>query len=59
MEKFYDIESESIVTIDQLEKEFMDMKKYNPIDFDDNYTFDMYVTNCLTIHGGTLEPVEN
>ena len=59
MEKFYDIVSESIVTIDQLEKEFMDMKKYNPIDFDDNYTFDMYVTNCLTIHGGTLEPVEN
>lgn len=59
MEKFFDIESETIITIDQLEKEYKDMKKYNPIDFDENYTFEMYVTNCLTSNNGTLEPVEN
>lgn len=58
MEKFFDIESETIVTLDQLKKEFESMKKYNPTDFDENYTFEMYVTNCLTRNNGTLEPIE-
>lgn len=48
-----DINSNEIVTIEQLLEEYNENKRILPDEF--NYSFDEYVKNCLTINNGTLE----
>lgn len=56
MTTFKDIESGEIVTLEQLEKEFASLKKWDPATYD--YNFNRYVENCLTRNNGTLEEIE-
>ena len=56
MKTFFDIESEQIITLEQLYDEFTELKKANP--FEHDYTFFEYVSNCLTHNNGTLEIIE-
>ena len=50
---FIDINSNETVTVEQLLEEYNENKRILPDEFD--YSFDEYVSNCLTINGGTLE----
>lgn len=56
MKAFKDIESNEIVTIEQLKSEYDQLKKSDPETFD--YSFAEYIENCLTRNNGTLEKVE-
>lgn len=49
-----DIESGNLITEEQLRKEYEAMRAEQPEEY--SYDFDWYVTNCLTVFGGTLEP---
>ena len=54
MRKFKDIEHGTIVTEDQLKREFEELRKEQP-DFYGDTTFEQYINNCLTRNNGTLE----
>lgn len=56
MKALFDIESETIVSLEQLYDEFTEMKKNNPSEYD--YTFFEYLQNCLTRNNGTIEIIE-
>ena len=53
---FYDIESNQIITQEQLHSEYMENRKNFPEEFD--YSFSDYIHNCLTDSNGTLEPID-
>ena len=50
---FYDIESNEIVTIDQLKNEYDMLRQEQPDEY--NYSFEEYIRNCKTENNGTLE----
>lgn len=50
---YIDIESNEIITKEQLYIEYMENKKNNPSEY--NYSFSEYIENSLTINNGTLE----
>ena len=54
--RFYDIESEEIITIEQLETEYNECRKSQPNEY--NYSFTEYVKNCMTANNGTLELIK-
>jgi len=56
MKTFFDIESEQTITLLELYDEFIELKKYNPSEY--NYSFIEYIGNCLTRNNGTLEIIE-
>lgn len=56
MTAFRDIESNEIVTIEQLKLEYDQLKKNDPESFD--YSFPEYVENCMARNNGTLEKIE-
>lgn len=51
MNKYFDCESNEIITEKQLEKEFQQLKKESPTEYD--YSFADYINNC-TAKNGTL-----
>lgn len=55
MNKYFDCESNEIITEKQLEKEFQQLKKDNPLEYD--YSFTDYIKNC-TSKNGTLTPIK-
>ena len=54
---YFDIESNQIVTREQLFAEYQTMKESYPEEY--GYTFPEYVKNCLTSSNGTLELIKN
>lgn len=50
---FYDIESNEIVTIEQLKNEYDMLRQDQPDEY--NYSFEEYIRNCKTENNGTLE----
>lgn len=56
MYKYHDIESDDILTLDELKQEYH-MLVNNGIIVDQ--TFDEYLNNCLTRNNGTLEIIYN
>ena len=55
MRKFYDVDRDEIITIQQLEKEYAEIKA---IGGTDSETFNKYIINCLTYNNGTLEEIK-
>ncbi len=55
MRKFYDVDRDETITIEQLEKEYNEIKA---IGGTDSETFDEYIINCLTYNNGTLEEIK-
>ena len=55
MNKYFDCEANEIITEKQLEKEFQQLKKENPLEYD--YDFTDYIKNC-TAKNGTLTPIQ-
>ena len=55
MRKFFDINTEEIVTEDDLARELEELKKEDHEH--DDVTIEDYINNCLTINNGTLEEV--
>lgn len=55
MRKFYDINTEEIVTEDDLARELEALKQEDHEH--DDVTLEEFINNCLTIHNGTLEEV--
>ena len=55
MKKYYDIETEEIITEEDLEKEYNDLKKTGDTEA---ATFNDYLINC-TSKNGTLEEITN
>lgn len=53
MKRFYDIESDTVISEKGLEKEFEELRKEDPCTHD--YTFAECAYNCMTDHNGTLE----
>ena len=53
---YRDIETGEAVTIEQLHKEYEQMKQEQPDEY--GYSFMDYVHNCLTENNGTLERIE-
>ncbi len=53
MRRFYDINTEEIVTEEQLARELAELQKEDHEH--DGLTLDEFIDNCLTIHNGTLE----
>ncbi len=53
---FHDIESNEIITENQLYSEYIENKKALPFEF--NYSFSDYIRNCLTASNGTLEIIK-
>lgn len=54
MKKFYDVDRDEVITIEQLEKEYNEAKAVGGTDSE---TFDKYVINCQTYNNGTLEEI--
>ena len=55
MRKFRDINTEEILTEDDLARE---LKALQQEDHEhDGWTLEDYITNCLTIHNGSLEEI--
>lgn len=54
MRKFYDVDRDEVITIEQLEKEYNEIKA---IGGTDSETFDEYIVNCQTRNNGTLEEI--
>ena len=55
MRKFYDINTEEIVTEEDLARELEELKLEDHEH--DDVILEDYINNCLTIHNGTLEEV--
>ena len=55
MRKFYDVDRDEIITIQQLGKEYAEIKAVGGTDSE---TFDEYIINCLTYNNGTLEEIK-
>lgn len=55
MRKWYDIETDSIVTETELREEFATLCHDGE---HDNWTFEDYVDACMTRHNGTLEDIK-
>ena len=55
MRKFYDVDRDEVITIEQLEKEYNEVKAVGDTD---SKTFDEYVVNCQTYNNGTLEEIK-
>ncbi len=53
MTRYYDIEADEIITEKELKAEFDEQQKNGYVAAE--LTFPEYVTNCLTINGGTLK----
>ena len=53
---FIDIETGEKVTLYELRKEYIQLRKEQPTEYD--YPFTDYVRNCLAIHNGTLELIK-
>ena len=51
-----DVNSDEIVTVEQLQIEFNALKGEYPEEF--NYDFSEYIKNCLVENNGSLEPLE-
>lgn len=54
---YFDIESNQIVTREQLFTEYQAMKENYPEEY--AYTFPEYIKNCLTSSNGTLELIKS
>ena len=54
---FRDIESGEIVFESELKTEYFLAILDDPINI--NYSFEDYINNCLTMHNGTLEQLDN
>ena len=54
MYRFHDIESNEIITISDLEKEYQMLIENGTIEKEEQ-NFNQYVANCLTRNNGTLE----
>ena len=54
MKKFRDNETNEVVTIDDLVKEFADLKANNQTE---STSFEEYVINCMDYNNGTLEEI--
>ena len=55
MRKFYDINTEEILTEDDLARELAELQK---VDHEhDGWTVNDFIYNCLTINNGTLEEI--
>ena len=52
---YFDIESNEIITTEQLYAEYMENLENLPEEF--NYTFPEYIRNCLTNNNGSLEKI--
>lgn len=52
---YIDIETGDIVTTEQLQSEYENMKQWQPEEY--MYSFAEYVRNCLTENNGTLERI--
>lgn len=50
MRKFYDTEKEEYITIEELEKEYNELKANNETE-----SFKDYINNCMWWNNGTLE----
>lgn len=57
MYDFYDIESGEVVTLTELKDEYETLRTDEPWNVE-GMSFNDYVANCLTIHGGTLERMD-
>ena len=55
MRKFRDINTEEILTEDDLARELEALKKEDHEH--DGWTLEDYIHNCLTIHNGSLEEI--
>ena len=55
MRKFYDVDRDEVITIQQLEKEYAEIKA---IGGTNSETFDEYIVNCQTCNNGTLEEIK-
>ena len=55
MRRFYDINTEEIVTEEQLARELAELQTEDHEH--DGFTLDEFIDNCLTIHNGTLEEI--
>ena len=55
MRKFYDTNSEEILTEDDLAMELAELQQQDHEH--DGWTLEDYINNCLTIHNGTLEEI--
>ena len=55
MRKFFDINTEEILTEDDLARELAELQKQDHEH--DGWTLEDYIYNCLTIHNGTLEEI--
>ena len=55
MRRFYDINTEEIVTEEQLARELAELQTEDHEH--DGLTLDEFIDNCLTIHNGTLEEI--
>lgn len=55
--KFYDINTEEVVTEEQLARELEVLKTEDHEH--DGWTLEDYITNCLTRNNGTLEEVQD
>lgn len=53
---YYCIETDEYITMEQLEKEYNELKKADPEQY--NYDFSHYLMNCLTINNGSLETMQ-
>ena len=53
--KFFDYNTEEILTEEDLAKELEELKKEDHEH--DGMTLEEYINNCLTIHNGTLEEI--
>lgn len=54
-EMYRDINSNEIVTREQLYKEYLQMQAEQPEEY--NYSFPEYIRNCKTENGGSLETI--
>ena len=53
---FYCIETGEYITREQLVKEFSELKKADPVQYD--YSFSHYIMNCLTSNNGSLQTMQ-
>ena len=54
MRKFYDIETEKVITFEELKEEFQQLKASGDTESE---TFFDYLSNCMTYNNGSLEEI--
>lgn len=54
MRKFYDTEHDKVITLEELQAEFEDLKASGDTESE---TFEQYLSNCMTYNNGTLEEI--